>query len=55
MSIGTILGKVLAAPIRVLDMPNKMMRAVAGDDDGDPTTADKIAEAIEEQAKEIAG
>jgi hypothetical protein len=52
--LGEFIGNVLAAPIRILDIPNKVIDKLIGDE-GEKTIADKVADTIVEQAKKIAG
>jgi hypothetical protein len=47
-----IFGKVLAAPFRLLDLPNKVMKVLAGDD-RDETILDKVAESVEKAVDRI--
>ena len=52
--LGKLIGKIAAAPVRILDLPNKVIKAIVSDDD-DETTCDRIAKAMEKQAEKIIG
>jgi hypothetical protein len=48
-----VIAKLVAAPFRLIDLPNKIMRRVVDDKDKEPTVLDKVADAVEDQIKKI--
>jgi len=54
--IGEAIGKLVAAPFRILDIPNRIFSAMFDDDaDSQPLSLEKIAQALEDQTKRIIG
>ena len=51
--LGNIVGKIITAPIKILDLPNKVIDSLNGEQN--TTIADKVSEAIEDQTKNILG
>lgn len=50
---GDILGKLISAPIRILDLPVKVIRGVVDPHDSENTIGDDIAESVERAVKDI--
>ena len=51
----SILGKLIAAPFRILDLPNKIMNAAVGDNDNDCFGLEAASKAVEKQVDKIIG
>ena len=49
------LSKLISAPIRLIDLPNKVMKVLVGDDDKTSTTLDEVAETVEKTVDKIIG
>ena len=49
----SFLSKLVAAPFRILDIPNKIVKAIVEDDE--PTLLDNVAEGVEDQVNKITG
>lgn len=51
--IGEAIGKLAAAPLRILDIPNRMLSAAVGEKP--PPVLEEMAQAVEDQTKRIIG